>query len=216
MKNTQGVYFKRRSILTAVLLLMSFVGVANASLSGIPSGYPRFISTDNLFYDKNGNTGVVSFNSDSVAWQTSAGVYPEDVFNASFDVNVNLANLSNPFVTSGSNISIFGDIASLGTGDVSLFTADITSVGWTTGTGAIIEFVMDGSSMAGAVCDLGYCSYVDEVLQFTLDRNFDGKWRRNFKRSALAVATVPVPAAVWLMGSALVGLVGVGRRKQVV
>jgi len=216
MKNTQGVYFRQRSILTAVLLLMSFVGVANASLSGIPPGYPRFISTDNLFYDKNGTTGVVSFNSDSVKWQT-LGAYPEDVINASFDVNVNLANLSNPVVTAGSSISIFGEIASLGTGVVSLFTADITSIGWTTGTGAIIEFVMNQDSMAGAVCDLGYCStFHDEVLQFTLDKNFSGKWRRNFKRSALAVATVPVPAAVWLMGSALVGLVGVGRRKQAV
>jgi hypothetical protein len=30
----------------------------------------------------------------------------------------------------------------------------------------------------------------------------------------LSVAEVPIPAAAWLFGSALVGLVGVGKRKK--
>jgi hypothetical protein len=43
-----------------------------------------------------------------------------------------------------------------------------------------------------------------------------GSWEFNFANGAAAVQynAVPVPAAVWLMGSALLGMVGVSRRKK--
>jgi hypothetical protein len=48
---------------------------------------------------------------------------------------------------------------------------------------------------------------------------FDGFWSFDAANGTVtwnaAVAEVPVPAAVWLLGSGLLGLVGVGRRKKV-
>jgi hypothetical protein len=38
---------------------------------------------------------------------------------------------------------------------------------------------MDGASMQGAVCDLGFCSFADEVLQFEM-RKFNGNWDKEF------------------------------------
>ena len=217
MDNILRMFLKKKitpMALASTFVLFCFNGSANATLSGLEPGYPRFISTDTLSYRKSGQSGTVTFNSDSTLWQQHIYTTPEVVSSASFDVNVNLdvSNSSNPSVLAGSSISIFGEIASLGTGSVSLFTADIYDIGWQSGSNAIIEFIMDGSTMAGAVCDLGFCSYVDEVLQFTLDRKFSVKWHKKFDKSALAIATVPVPAAIWLFGSAILGLGGLRRK----
>jgi len=224
MESFQGFYRKSIAVVASGLLLFSFAGTANAGLSGIQPGHPNFSSVDQFVYSKpSKKTGNISFNSDSAYWLTGPSEFLEVVFHADFDVNVDIKDLRDPVVDNGS-ITITGALASLGMGateaaslanvDV-LFTADIVSIGWTSG---LVEFVMSGASQAGAVCDAGYCSGADEVLQFTFDGNdqFNGKWNKNFSKAAYAVATVPVPAAVWLFGSAIVGLVGLGRRKQTV
>jgi hypothetical protein len=108
---------------------------------------------------------------------------------------------------------MWGKIPSLGTGNTLLFKADIEDLFWTTGSGGVIEFIMDGASMQGAVCDLGFCSFADEVLQFEM-RKFNGNWDKDFYKTAKGVATVPLPAAAWLFGSALIGLIGATRRKS--
>ena len=50
-----------------------------------------------------------------------------------------------------------------------------------------------------------YVGYYDGVAYITSNTNNPGTW---------AVQTVPIPAAAWLFGSALLGLVGIGRRKE--
>ena len=69
-------------------------------------------------------------------------------------------------------------------------------------------------------CAAGSCTYTstdingDGVLGIgMIDGAFPG-FRANFDFVAPEVSQVPVPAAVWLFGSGLLGLVGVARRKK--
>ena len=61
----------------------------------------------------------------------------------------------------------------------------------------------------------------NESLYFDLDDPIDfaylgknGKGKVKTKTDGVAIATVPVPPAVWLFGSGLLGLVGIARRKK--
>lgn len=49
---------------------------------------------------------------------------------------------------------------------------------------------------------------------FFYGRTSDGFERRNFNVVSLTPSVIPVPAAVWLFGTALVGLIGFGRRRK--
>ena len=169
-----------------------FSGVANAALSGIPSGFPGFIA-NKTYIDYYKAPGKDQFYFDGynvnnkVFWKESPGATKEKVkgtpdFYAQVDIDA--SDPLNPQVKDGSFFEMWGKIPSLGTGNTLLFSADITDVFWTVGSGAIIEFVMDGGSMQGKVCDLGFCSYADEVLQFTM-RKFNGKWNKEFYKTTL-------------------------------
>jgi hypothetical protein len=58
-----------------------------------------------------------------------------------------------------------------------------------------------------------YCTPAESVYLVLDDAINSGK--KNIKTSGVAVTTIPVPASVWLFGSGLLGLIGIGRRKIV-
>ena len=210
-------------------LLMCFTGMANAALSGIEPGQPRFFTDKSAYvnydYVKNRTSTLDFSTSKNIKWQSSVDPQSiESVKNSAIKVNVKLdvSNTSDPQVLAKSSIKVWGEIGSLAgqtttpTGGAAnlLFAANIVDLFWTTGQNGVIEFIMDGGSMKGQVCDLGYCSYANESLQFTLG-SFNGNWAQDFKKGATVVATVPVPSAFWLLGSAILGMVQLGRRKAV-
>ncbi len=84
------------------------------------------------------------------------------------------------------------------------FSASLVDVGWDDYT---IAFKME-SDQQGYLCDLGFCSFNNELLSFNLtDGIFDGDFTKNLSLNAQTVATVPVPPAVWMFGTGLLGLV---------
>lgn len=102
-----------------------------------------------------------------------------------------------------------------GIGSGVLFQGSITDVGWSNSTG-FLEFAI--SNFSGKVCDLGWCSNA-ERLWFDTSGSLgivDGSGKyQSFSKKMDGIAVVPVPAAVWLLGSGLLGLAGVARRKKV-
>lgn len=73
-----------------------------------------------------------------------------------------------------------------------------------------------GNNTAGLGVDLNFyhygndANYAENVTQAVGTWSFDG----NTIHYGAAVSTVPVPAAIWLMGSGLIGMVGIARRKK--
>ena len=110
-----------------------------------------------------------------------------------------------------------GSSATLSTSGTSIYTAtidgNVASTLWGTGTS-----FTTGSSTGGGI-DFGYPtrlpapestdSTIGIIIQFSLSAGDSVAFTSNFD-----VTPVPVPAALWLFGSGLLGLAGVARRKS--
>jgi hypothetical protein len=115
------------------------------------------------------------------------------------------------------HISIFGFTNETGKGPVTLMSADLTGEwAW---NGNLIGF-----NTTGIVCDPAINAWLggggcttDEVVYFSLESGFPSGFPYtdgNFSRSGVAYTSVPLPAAVWLFGSGLLGLAGIARRRK--
>ena len=116
----------------------------------------------------------------------------------------------------------FGAINGPAGGVVGPWNIDPTNalVGFTTGTtsnpgpGAITGTACTGSS-GNYACILASGGQVGPAWGTFNGNPYYEVWNMSMTRiGAATVSTVPVPAAAWLMGSGLVGLVGIGRRKK--
>lgn len=93
-----------------------------------------------------------------------------------------------------------------------VFSGDLTALGWSA-AGDRVEF--NTANFSGWACDQGWCTQA-ERLWFTDVNGFpNSAWAKNWKdTSTSGTAVIPVPAAAWLLGSGLIGLLGVGKRKK--
>lgn len=167
------------------------------------------------------NDAKVSFNKTSRSFTASS----KDV--TLFDPDHHLVPLRNEFFSlqattnpSGSSATghfVFGSSGGgggYGLGPGILFQGSITDVGWSNSLG-FLEFAI--SNFSGKLCDLGWCSTRERIWLDTrgklgiVDKN--GKYL-SFSKTMDGIAIVPVPAAAWLLGSGLIGLIGIARRKK--
>ena len=177
---------------------------------------PRIDFTDiSLNYNRNANlfTGV------SKSSSTFTLLDPNSVsrtFTGTFIVTASITpsgTLNRGGFAFVSNDPYFGFRNSFGNyGNV--FSGDLTSVGWSASRN-FLEF--DTRNFKGWACDQGWCTDRDtERLWFTeVDGLPNTAWNTSWRdRSVNGTAVIPVPAAAWLLGSGLVGLLGIGRRKK--
>ena len=146
--------------------------------------------------------------SGSVANLTTGGVM-NGIDNGTFDLTANIDGSGG--LNSGS-FSIGGTIAGLDFKSSTLLTGTLTDFGFDAMGGDPLEFLFTatGGDALGLYSGLGGI-----ILSGS---NFGGSFASDFGEANFGaradVGVVPVPAAVWLFGSALLGLIGYNRRRK--
>jgi len=59
-----------------------------------------------------------------------------------------------------------------------------------------------------------FSSALDGDTNFSIQTNINDGWALDYMRLKMIVSPVPIPAAVWLFGTALIGLVGFSKRRK--
>jgi len=199
--------FGARILVGALLLGLS--GLAQAAPLNLMLLPEPDISSAFITVDYNAGTDLLT--ASGFAQQLTTGGATSGIAGGSFDLSAVV--LGDGSLTGGS-LSIGGTVAGLGFNSGTLLTGDLTAIGFPDAGGDPLEFLFDvtGGDAAALYGDLGGI-----IMGFT---GFDGDWDSNFTsgpfQASADVGVVPVPAAAWLFGSALLGLLGFNaRRKQV-
>lgn len=142
-----------------------------------------------------------------------------DGFSPNTSFGVEIDNFHNqPAVTEGAmayiTISPLGSIFALW-GDLNTVnTLDITG-DWDGTTGITMSLLINTSNQLTAVFDYGSDGFIDlTISNFATFTFTPGNPDDVYNGGFIAVAPVPIPAAVWLFGSGLLGLIGFARRRK--
>lgn len=122
------------------------------------------------------------------------------------------ATIDSAGIASGGSLTIGGTVAALGFNSGTLLTATLSSFGFPAAGGDPLEFVFDvtGGDAAGLFGAQFGVVLTGTGLPPTL---FSSGFNNTRAGQAVAAPVVPIPAAVWLFGSGLLGLMGIARRK---
>jgi hypothetical protein len=195
----------------------------------VPSSLPAFETSVRVSYLQNssGNRLTATFN--NMAGYSNL-VYPAQTFGIRNTKYQLTAVFDRNNVFQNGTVQIRGKIPGLVNGHSvqTLMTADLTAFASNT-LGDLLGFntaniVCHPDINAYAPCTTNESVYLDlKKGIFALDdgrhhgKEWDDKegWRKSriFRTTGLAITSIPVPAAVWLFGSGLLGLIGVARRK---
>lgn len=95
-----------------------------------------------------------------------------------------------------------------------VFGGKISTLGWSESADRV-EF--GTKNFSGWACAQGWCTQ-SERLFFNNSDGFANALNsnQNWSRTTNGTAVIPVPAAAWLFGSGLVGMIGVARRKKII
>ncbi len=202
----------RPGLIAAGLLLGSAAQAAPLNLT--LNDFPDIVSG---FIDVTYNAGTGSFSASGFALTLDDdGVgAAEDITGGTFDLS---ATIDAAGSLSGGMLSIGGTVASLGFNSGTLLTGNLTAFGFPNAGGDPLEFLFDVTS--GEAASL-YGSVPGGIILSAT--GFTGNFNADFDNliggitgtgSGVAdVAPVPLPAAVWLFGAGLLGLVGLGRNR---
>jgi len=204
--------------LMVAMSIGSTVAHAQLQLADInPPGWPRFVTAVKVDVKKStwkvtaakGQSSDFTFKLDGSTTYNVKGSYALD---ASFTNTggVNTLDAGGTLVIKGSISDSLGNTILRSNGQDSLFSADLDDFGF---AGSVMAFTT--SNLQGSVCDLYGCTG-GETIWMSFADTILADLTQNFKTTGNVTTTVPVPAAVWLFGSGIIGLVGMARRRQVV
>lgn len=95
-----------------------------------------------------------------------------------------------------------------------VFSGTLSDAGWSDSKN-VLEF--DSKNFSGWACDQGggWCTEAERLWFTNVDGFPSSGWSKSWSdKNVNGTAVVPVPAAVWLLGSGLLGLIGVAKRKK--
>jgi hypothetical protein len=206
------------SVIAAVLPLLCSGGASaysysDYSLPGIPnSGY----SFENDVVIKYQRSDAQSYKMTAEAKRIdgifSYGGINYTVENLTFKLRANF-DADKVFDPLGSTLRINGNLT---IGDITsngrLYEADLTAFDWDEQSGALIGFNTEKTFCSEVVMSTK-CTMNESVYLYDFGGGFNVDLKK-FRADGIAVTTVPVPAAVWLFGSGLLGMVSVAKRKK--
>jgi len=182
------------------------------SLPGTVAGSFPYFSQDVYVTLKNKKNGDFYLNA-----SYDGGVSDFRVSNAIDDI-YNIDNTFFQFKAKSNKGDVTGSIRIMGKLDgmnaqQTLMTADLTGA-WDS-SGQLIGFNTMNIQCGDAINAIASCTSAEVIYLNLLDSLDLGGSKGEYHTTGLAVTSVPVPAAAWLFGSGLIGLVGVSRRRKV-
>ena len=199
----------------ALVFLSSSIGMSQAASlpgSGIPdSGFPNFTNKATLLIEKNAITASGSLGTGSLTLRE--GAQPIDVSGFTFSLNAFFDSLG-ILDTANSSVTINGSVSDPALGGTLtglLFQAKLSLFG----SGQDL-FGFKTIEAVGPLADLYFEKGGAESVYFSLigaSTKILGAGNVLFD-NVTAVTTVPIPATVWLLGSALVGFFSLHRRRM--
>ena len=218
----------KTSIMVAAMLMGT--GAAQAADLAINGGFETGSFNDGSenaswqVFNNNGTSAVTTDNPSSGTYAANLFVPIRSQIDPAADPLIKNANLGAGLLTPGADVTVtwdmrgsltgaggvifvelFSELAGGGTSKAEIYTggplspnAGWTPYSWTTTLGPDVDggVTLQLKASCGPVEGCGVDAYFDNVTIST------------------DVAAVPVPAAVWLFGSGLLGLIGVARRKK--
>ena len=206
MKRTQAGLITIASVL--VTGLFAFSNASAFSLPNItPSGSPAFTNNVRVHLNPQGRLKVIGAANQIFSLDT-----PTDSFVGTGGLYMLDAQIGDDGSLLSGSVSLRGRLPQLGIDRpmTLLMTADLT------GANLVDDPYLWGFNTANIFCSellMLNCTQ-EESVYIALSNAFGGEFGKNFMSSGIAVTTVPVPAAVWLFGSAL-GLLGWTRRRMI-
>jgi hypothetical protein len=197
----------------ASVFVMSVFGTTSAlaySLPDItPSGSPAFTNNVRVHLNPNGMLRIMGRANQTFLLDTGSGTMVGTggmyTLTASFTE-------TGDYIEHSGFVKLYGMMSQVGITQPHTFlmSADLTSAN------LVDDPYLWGFNTSNIVCnaDLLLECTNSESVYVALSNAFSGDFGRNFMSMGIAVTTVPVPAAVWLFGSAL-GLLGWARRRTI-
>ena len=219
-----------RRLLMAVAVIVAVVmvaGVASAKLLGIGSlGYPDIVfnNTGTISYTASSNSFVldaddwkIAYADGTVDYLTGTGYMTDFKIYLTVDNNGNLVGTGTMVekVVEGS-VTVSGNTYSAGT---ILLSGTVVAFGWGEGDNlGDFDFLISKDSLSGALVDdgiwpttvpTGIVAYAEDI------GGWAGSWDSDFTLYKVKgdKAPVPEPATLLLLGSGLIGIAGIGRKR---
>jgi hypothetical protein len=191
-------------LLVFLMALVSMCAAHASPLNLVLSQTPDIlVQLTDMEYD----AGTDLFTADGLAVNLNDDGSPDLISGGNFSLS---ASIDDTGTLAGGTLSVTGTIAGLGYNSGTLLTGNLTAFGFLDGGGDPLEFLFEvtGGDAAGL-----YPSVAGAILTSTGFGGI-GDFTTGFTNSGTGnvnIAPVPLPAAVWLFVTGVLGLAGLGR-----